>query len=58
MLARNKGSTMLAGGDMPNAIVMHNVLQEHRLIVVDPNILRHFRINMINWDQLLAFTLI
>ena len=54
LLARNKGSTLFADGDTPNAIVTYNFWREHRLIVVDPNRPRHFRLDMINQEQLLA----
>ena len=37
-----------------NAIVMYNILQEHRLIVVNPNRSRHFRLDVINREQLLT----
>ena len=37
LLTRNKGSTLFADGDTPNAIVTYNFWQEHRLIVVHPN---------------------
>ena len=33
---------------------MHNFWREHRLILVDPNILRPFRLGVINQQQLLA----
>ena len=54
LLTRNKGSTLFADGDTPNAIVTCNFLREHRLIVVDPNRPRHFRLDTINQEQLLA----
>ena len=54
LLTRNKGSTLFADGDTPNAIVTYNFWQEHRLIVVDPNRPRHFRLDTINQEQLLA----
>ena len=53
-LARNQGSTLFADGDTPNAIVTYNLWREHRLIVVDPNRPRHFMLDMINQEQLLA----
>ena len=54
LLTRNKGSTLFADGDTPNAIVTYNFWQEHRLIVVDPNRPRHFRLDTINQEQLLT----
>ena len=54
LLTRNKGSTLFADGDTPNAIVTYNFWQEHRLIVVDPNRPRHFRLDTISQEQLLA----
>ena len=33
---------------------MHDFWREHRLILVDPNRLRHFRLGVINQQQLLA----
>ena len=53
LLTRNKGRTLFADGDTPNAIVTYNFWREHRLIVVDPNRPRHFRLDTIN-QQLLA----
>ena len=54
MLARNQGSTLFADGDTLNAIVMYNFWKEHRLIAVDPNRPRHFRLDILNQEQLLA----
>ena len=54
LLARNQGSTLFADGDTLNAIVMYNFWKEHRLIVVDPNRPRHFRLDILNQEQLLA----
>ena len=54
LLTRNKGSTLFADGDTPNAIVTYNFWQEHRLIMVDLDRPRHFRLDMINQEQLLA----
>ena len=56
LLARNQGSTLFADGDTPNAIVTYNFWQEHRLIMVDPNRPRHFRLDVINQEQLLALS--
>ena len=55
-LARNQGSTLFADGDAPNAVATYNFWQEHSLIVVDTNRPRHFRLDAINREQLLALT--
>ena len=54
LLTRNKGNTLFADGDTPNTIATYNFWREHRLIVIDPNRPRHFRLDMINQGQLLA----
>ena len=54
LLTRNQGSTLFADGDMPKAIVTYNFWQEHRLIAVDTNRPRHFRLDMMNQKQLLT----
>ena len=54
LLTRNKGSTLFADGDTPNAIVTYNFWQKHRLIVVDPDRPRHFGLDMVNQEQLLT----
>ena len=54
LLTRNKGSTQFADGDTPNAIATYNFWREDRLIVVDPNRPRHFRLDTIGQEQLLA----
>ena len=54
LLTRNKGSTLFADGDTSNAIVTYNFWREHRLIAVDPNRPGHFRLDMINQEQLLV----
>ena len=54
LLARNQGSTLFADGDTPNAIATYNFWREHRLIIVDPNRPRHFKLDAINREQLLA----
>ena len=54
LLIRNQGSTLFADGDTSNAIIMFNFWREHGLIIVDPDRPRHFRLDMINQDQLLA----
>ena len=53
LLVRNQGSTLFTE-DTPNAIITYNFWREHRLILVDPDRPRHFRLNMINREQLLA----
>ena len=53
LLARNQSSTLFVDGDTPNAIFTYRFWQEHRLIVVDSDRLRHFRLD-INQEQLLA----
>ena len=50
---RNK---VKADGDTPNAIVTYNIWREHRLIVVDPNRPRYFRLDMLNQDSLVKFS--
>ena len=47
-------STLFAVGDIPITIVTHNFWREHRLIIVDPNRPRHFRLGEINQHQLLT----
>ena len=54
VLTRNKSSTLFADGDTPNAIVIYSFWREHRLIMVDPNRPRHFRLDTTNQEQLLA----
>ena len=54
LLARNQGNILFADGDTPNAIVTYNFWREHRLILVDSNRPRHYRLDMINQEQLLA----
>ena len=54
LLIRNKDSTLFTDGDTPNTIVTYNFWREHRLIVVDPNRPRHFRLDTLNKEQLLA----
>ena len=54
MLTCNKGSRLFADGDTLNAIVTYNFWQGHRLIVVDPDRPRYFRLDMINQEQLFA----
>ena len=48
LLICNQGSTLFADGDTSNAIIMFNFWQELGLIIVDPDRLRHFRLDMIN----------
>ena len=54
LLTRNKGSTLFADEDTPNAIVTYNFWRERSLIVVYPDMSRHFRLDTINQEQLLA----
>ena len=54
LLALNQGSTLFADEDTPNAIVTYNFWKENRLIVVDRNRPRHFRLDAVNWKQLLT----
>ena len=54
LLIRNQGSTLLADGDKPNAIVTFNFWREYGLIIVDPERPRHFRLDMISQEQLLV----
>ena len=56
LLTGNKGSTLFADGDTPNAIVTYNFWREHRLIVVNRNRLRHSRLDTINQEQLLTLS--
>ena len=53
LLTRNKGSTLFGDGYTLNPIVTYNFWRDHRLIVVDPNRPRHFRLDMISQEQLL-----
>ena len=52
LLTLNKDSTLFADGDIPNAIATYNFWQEHRVIVVDPNRPRYFRLDTLNQEQL------
>ena len=52
-LTCNKGSALFGDRDTANTIVTYNFWQEHKLMVVDPNRLRHFELDMINQEQLL-----
>ena len=54
LLAHNQGSELFVDEDIPNPIVTYYFWQEDRLIVVDPNRPRHFTLEMINEEQLLA----
>ena len=45
---------MFADGETLNAVVTYNFWREHRLISVDPEKPRHFRLDMITQEQLLA----
>ena len=50
LLTRNQGSTLFADGDTPNAIVIFNFWRGHGLIIVNPDRLRHFRLDMVNHE--------
>ena len=52
-LIRNQGPTLFSDRDTPNAIITFKFWQEHGLIITDPDMPRHFRLDMINQDQLL-----
>ena len=54
LLIRNQGSTLFADGDIPNTIITFNFWREHGLVIADPDRPRHFRLGMINQEQLLA----
>ena len=54
LLAHNQGSTLFADGDTLNVIVTYKLWQGHGLIIVDPDGPGHFRLDMINQEQLLA----
>ena len=54
LLIYNQSSTLFADGDTSNAIITFNFWREHGLIIVDPDRPRHFRLDMINQEQLLA----
>ena len=45
---------VVEGRGTTNGIVTFNFWREHRVIVVDPDRSRHFRLDMINQEQLLA----
>ena len=53
-LIRNQGSALFVDGDTSYAIITFNFWREHGLIIVDPDRQRHFRLDMINQEQLLA----
>ena len=55
-LTRNQGSTLFADWDSGNAIVTHNFWRENRLIVVDLNRPRHFRLEVLDQEHLLALS--
>ena len=54
LLAHNKASTLFTDGNTLNVFVTYNFWRKHRLIVVDRNRRRHFRLDKINQEQLLA----
>ena len=45
---------VIEGRGTPNGIVTFNFWREHMVIVVDPDRSRHFRLDIINQEQLLA----
>ena len=45
LIALNQGDTLLADGDVPNSIVICKFWRQYRLILVDPNGSRHFRLD-------------
>ena len=54
LLIRNQGSALFADEDPPNAIITFNFWRKHGLIIVDLDRPRHFRLDMINQEQLFA----
>ena len=54
LLAHDQGSTLFAEVDTPRAIVTYNLWGVCRLIAVDPNRPRHFRLDATKWEQLLT----
>ena len=54
LLTSNQGSSLSGDGGMPNAMVMRNLWQEHRLVVGDLNRTRHFWLEEINREQFLT----
>ena len=52
VLLKNPGSTEIADGETPNAIVTYNMWREHRLIDTDPRRPRDFRVVDIAEEQL------
>ena len=54
LLEHNQGCTLFADGDTPNVIVPYKLWQGHGLIIVDPDGPRHFRLEIINQEQLLT----
>ena len=51
LLTHSKDSTLFADGDTLNAIVTYKFWREHRLIVVDSNRPRRFRLDTLNQEQ-------
>ena len=54
LLARNQSNILFPEENILNSLVTYNFRQGHRLIIVDPNQPRHFRLNTINREQMLA----
>ena len=54
LLAHNHGNILFSDEDIPNLIATYNFRQENKLIVVNPNRPRHFRLDAANHQQLLA----
>ena len=54
LLAHNQGSTLSADRDPTKAIVMYNFWRGHWLIIVTSKQPRHFRLEVITYEQLLA----
>ena len=54
LLIRNQGRTLFADGDTPNAIVTFNFWRENRLITINTDRPRHFRLDMVRHEQLLV----
>ena len=55
LLIRNQGSILFLNGITPNAIVTYNFWREYGMIIADPDRPKHFRLDMINQTQLLAW---
>ena len=53
----NQGSTLFADGDTSNAFVTYNFWREHGLIIVDPKRPKQFRLDMINQNSCLPWSI-